>query len=203
MDSLRACDTVILIAGGTGLAALISIAQCLNRAGPSRGMSCCRAVELHWAVKESACLEWFEAQLNEIANVNVYITNESPKQKLLDGGEVMANEKTNDAVNEDEAIQIEKPTINSDEVESKSQGEEQTKESFASLQVSYNRPNIRSILQDAVAQYHGRLGVMVCGPNSMVLEVRNSVARLQKCILFSEPNVVCSELELYQESFDD
>jgi len=191
MDSLRACDTVLLIGGGTGLAALISIAQSLNRCGPARGMSCCTALEVHWAIRDSGCLEWFREQLVEIQNVKIYVTNETQA----------------DQVHQDQAIAIEendKDQVGIKEIGVEIKEKDVEKSSTPSLRslTQYSRPNLPEVIQKAAARYSGRLGVMVCGPYSMVTEVRNSVAKLQKSILFSEGNVKCNELELYQESFD-
>ena len=184
MDSLRACDTVLLIGGGTGMAALISIAQSLQRSGSAPGMSCCTALEVHWAVRDSVCLEWFREQLNEIGNVKVYVTNETQPEQVDQG-----------------KMEIKKQEIGQLEI----QEEEKKNLSTPSLpsQTLYNRPNLADIIKEAAARYPGRIGVMVCGPTSMVTEVRNSVAKLQKSILFSEENIKCNELELYQESFED
>ncbi|KAA1133909.1 hypothetical protein PGTUg99_031524 [Puccinia graminis f. sp. tritici] len=184
MDSLRACDTVLLVAGGTGMAALISIAQSLQRCGSAKGMSCCTALEVHWAVRDSVCLEWFREQLNEIDNVKVYVTNEAQPED--------ANQ-----------AKMETKEQEKDQLEIREQEKKNTSTPSLQSQTRYCRPNLPEIIQEAAARYPGRIGVMVCGPSSLVTEVRNSVAKLQKSILFSDENVKCNELELYQESFED
>ncbi|POW02618.1 hypothetical protein PSTT_11665, partial [Puccinia striiformis] len=194
MDSLRACDTVLLVAGGTGMAALISIAQSLQRSGPARGMSCCTALEIHWAIRDSVCLEWFRKQLSEIESVKIYVTNETqPLQSDQNTAEIKEQEK--------EQVEIEEQEQGNVGIE-----EQEKKTSLTPTlrsRTHYNRPNLPEVIGAAAGRYAGRIGVMVCGPTSMVTEVRSTVAQLQKSILLSKKNVKCNELELYQESFDD
>ncbi|PLW37983.1 hypothetical protein PCANC_21316 [Puccinia coronata f. sp. avenae] len=213
MDSLRACDTVLLVAGGTGLAALISIAQSLQRCGPMRGMSCCSSLEIHWAIRDSACIEWFREQLIELENVKIYITNENQPDRSNPGKEKdhagienneVELEKQNEGLEQQDSA-LEKQDTALEKQDSALEKQDKKHGSIPSLQAQtqYSRPDLHQVIKQAASQYAGRIGVMVCGPNSMVSDVRKSVARLQASILLSEKHIKCKELELYQESFDE
>jgi hypothetical protein len=239
MDSLRACDTVLLVAGGTGLAALISIAQSLQRCGPMRGMSCCSSLEIHWAIRDSSCIEWFREQLIELENVKIYITNENQPDRSNPGKEKdhagienneVELEKQNEGLEPQDSA-LEKQDTALEKHDSALEKQDKNHGSIPSLQAQtqYSRPDLHQVIKQASSQYAGRIGVMggsisfgfllawhridlpfflnginqVCGPNSMVSDVRKSVARLQASILLSEKHIKCKELELYQESFDE
>ncbi|POW05868.1 hypothetical protein PSTT_09383, partial [Puccinia striiformis] len=162
MDSLRACEMVLLIAGGTGMSALVPIAQAF--ADP--GMSCCRSYRIHWAMREPTAAVWFKDQLLEIGDIDMHVTGQTESKSAVEN----ANKEIG------------------------------TKE--FNPRYKYGRPNLQQIVRKAAEAYSGRIGVMVCGPMSMLLDVRNGVAQVEAGILRSEPAIRCSEMEIYEESFD-
>ncbi|KAI9620175.1 hypothetical protein KEM48_008252 [Puccinia striiformis f. sp. tritici PST-130] len=178
MDSLRACDTVLLP----------------TTIRTRKRDVVCTALEIHWAIRDSVCLEWFRKQLSEIESVKIYVTNETqPLQSDQNTAEIKEQEK--------EQVEIEEQEQGNVGIE-----EQEKKTSLTPTlrsRTHYNRPNLPEVIGAAAGRYAGRIGVMVCGPTSMVTEVRSTVAQLQKSILLSKKNVKCNELELYQESFDD
>ncbi|KAH9449898.1 hypothetical protein MJO29_014006 [Puccinia striiformis f. sp. tritici] len=166
MDSLRACEMVLLIAGGTGMSALIPIAQALSRSSADPGMSCCRSYRIHWAMREPTAAVWFKDQLLEIGDIDMHVTGHTESKSVVE------NANKENGTNE------------------------------FNPRYKYGRPDLQQIVRKAAEGYSGRIGVMVCGPMSMLLDVRNGVAQVEAGILRSEPAIRCSEMEIYEESFD-
>ncbi|MBW0513365.1 hypothetical protein O181_053080 [Austropuccinia psidii MF-1] len=81
MDSVQACDTVLLLAGGSGMASIIPIAQALSRLLKTQKMSCCKTCLIHWSIRDSRAIEWFKDQLNEIDEITIYITGTDKSKK--------------------------------------------------------------------------------------------------------------------------
>ncbi|KAI8455382.1 ferric reductase like transmembrane component-domain-containing protein, partial [Phakopsora pachyrhizi] len=174
INKLRACDSAVLLAGGSGMAAIIPVAQALKRASGEIGMSCCQNIRVIWAIKDLSCLVWFKDQLDEVKGlVSIYST-----------GVV------------DSKLKLKKSLKNESDISKQSFTPE---ECFGTLELG--RPNIHLTIDHAVRKLSGRLGVLVCGPDSMVLGARNSVAALQKQILTSDESIQCNEIEFFEESY--
>ncbi|KAI8455383.1 ferric reductase NAD binding domain-containing protein, partial [Phakopsora pachyrhizi] len=172
IDKLRACDSVVLLAGGSGMSAIIPVAQALKRASGKIGMSCCQNIRVIWAIKDLSCLVWFKGQLDEVKGlVSIYNTGSSDMNSKL------YNENS----------KVESATSPS------------SVESFGN--VESGRPSVKSLVAQAAQKFNGRLGVLVCGPSSMVLDVRNAVATLQRQILALNEIIQSKEIELYEESY--
>lgn len=167
MDSLRACDAVVLIAGGSGMSVIAPIAQAFSRSSNEIGMNRCHICRVHWAIRESAATEWFKDTLNEVGSIDIYVTGD--RESKLVGKDI--NE-------------------NGDNIQEQNH------------QFHLGRPELNHLVRYAANQYSGRIGVMVCGPTSMLLDARNSVAAMQAKILLSDREIQCSEIELYEESYD-
>lgn len=177
MDSLRACDMVLLIAGGTGMTALVPIAQALSRSSGVPGLSRCGAYEVHWAMRESTATTWFSDQLTEIGDgIQMYLTGQNGDNTKL-------------AV---DGVGGTKEQLDSDK-----------DRSGLNAQFQPGRPNVTQLVRRAAEQYSGRIGVMVCGPPSMIQDVRDTVWQIEADMLRgAEGLVCCSEIELYEESFE-
>ncbi|KAG0143311.1 hypothetical protein CROQUDRAFT_673009 [Cronartium quercuum f. sp. fusiforme G11] len=146
VELVRACDALVMIAGGSGMTALMPLV--LNAQGRQK-------VEMHWAVKDAAVASaWFDRSWMDSLDVQIYQTDTtSSTEKALTEGFIAAPaiavmDKEGNIVNEEANI-----------------------------------PETSDM----------------CGPRQMLLEVRNTVASAQKRLLIG--NTLCTELELYEESF--
>lgn len=171
MDSLRACDVILLIAGGTGMSALVPIAQAFSRSSADLGMTCCHTCQVHWAMRDLDAAQWFREQLLEIDAVEMYVTGDrdpyNDKGEMLEDGEGVRAFHASSSPN-----------------------------------VHFGRPNLSRIIYNAAEQHKGRIGVMVCGPVQMLFDVRNAVAMVESRLFVADASLHCSEIELYEESFD-
>ncbi|EGG03330.1 uncharacterized protein MELLADRAFT_78600 [Melampsora larici-populina 98AG31] len=186
-DEVRACDVVIMIAGGSGMSGLVPLALSLQ--GRSK-------LEMHWAVRNRVAPDsWFDKGWMEGADVNIYVTGKEEKENSYPGDSVNVCEN---------AQSSETPVKSTNEqdigvtISAPASGTEKDRKSSVAV-IHHGRPDVRLIVTSCVNKCHGRVGVVVCGPRSMSLEVRNAVANAQKLIL--KGKTLCKELELYEESF--
>lgn len=188
VDGVRACDVLVMVAGGSGMSGLVPLA--LDVQGRSK-------VEIHWAVRHRTAPEcWFENGWMDGADINIYVT----------GHEGMVDAYSGSSSNPHENAQsLEAPVRPTNEEDisvtmpARSSGTEKGDTKLSSTMIHHGRPDVRSIVTSCVNKYHGRVGVVVCGPRNMSMEVRNAVASAQKLILKGKTS--CKELELYEESF--
>ncbi|EFP91174.2 uncharacterized protein PGTG_16919 [Puccinia graminis f. sp. tritici CRL 75-36-700-3] len=174
MDSLRACDMVLLLAGGTGMTTIVPIAQAFTRSTADPGITCCQTCQVHWVMRESEAAEWFKDQLAEIGAIEMYVTGQSEFKVV---GPVSPTKENSEGVVEERTPSLD-PGF------------------------KHGRPNLHQIVHKAAEQYFGRIGVMVCGPTSMLLDARNAVAEVEAGILKTDQAIRCSEIEFYEESFN-
>ncbi|KAH9814963.1 hypothetical protein DFH28DRAFT_894092 [Melampsora americana] len=189
LDSIKSCDNLLMISGGTGLSALISLILELHQFD-SRIQ-----IEVHWSIRNQEVIEtWFnEKDWIEKVKLNVYLTSSNPKEMIIKT-EIQST--------------LRREPLRVDELEDgiyPVQPSERSNQDFTLNEKSKRytlkreRPNVDLIIENATNQYHGRLGVVVCGPKLMNLSVRNAVARSQLKIIKDQS--LCKELELYEEMY--
>ncbi|KAG9052245.1 hypothetical protein FS842_010248 [Serendipita sp. 407] len=183
MNSLRAFDSVLLLAGGTGISFILPLLSDLARSMKDKD-SLCKVVELVWAVKDIGLVKSFESQLLEAKqvassaggaiNVQIYTTGTSPgdEELNLDG---RSSEKN---VEEEEGDSISRE--------------------FTST-AHTGRPNIPSIVISKSKMWTGHAAVAVCGPLSLMTDASNAVSRVQLDILSGR--ATCKEMHLRSETF--
>lgn len=73
-DAVRACDTLVMIAGGSGMSGLVPLV--LDVQGRMK-------VEIHWAIRDKAAAEnWFDKGWSETAQVHIYVTGVGQSKKV-------------------------------------------------------------------------------------------------------------------------
>jgi hypothetical protein len=141
MDSLRACDMVLLLAGGTGMTTIVPIAQAFSRSTADPGITCCQTRQVHWVMRESGAAEWFKDQLAEIGTIEMYVTGQS---------ELKVAPVSPTKENPDSAVEESTPSFNPG--------------------FKHGRPNLNQIVHKAAEQYFGRIGVMSQSSLSVIRE---------------------------------
>ncbi|KAK9370473.1 ferric reductase NAD binding domain-containing protein [Lipomyces kononenkoae] len=142
-------DTIILIAGGIGITAVMSYALDLKRRNSQKH------VTLYWMLREHSSLRYVQSQLQEIAeggliDINIHITGETEED----------NEKIQ-SVSESTSI---------------SDCSERNQGSRLAVRMKYNqRPEIRAIIAATIQKAEGSVAVMSCGPGSLADECRKAV----------------------------
>ncbi|KAM0749466.1 hypothetical protein T439DRAFT_357804 [Meredithblackwellia eburnea MCA 4105] len=173
LERLKACDAVVLIAGGTGITAVAPVAASLVRhssatattVGAEEEGSCGvpPKIVVVWAVRRSSSLSWFEAELRTLRagypgeiTVTMHVTSpsETEKKNVL---ECDSSSASNDNL-------VEKGITNA----------------FA---IEQGRPAVGDIILTEAASTSGRLAVLVCGPESLCDDVRSAVVLQQQLIL--------------------
>lgn len=200
IDSLKSCDNLILISGGTGISALIPLILDINHHHHHHHSI---QIEVHWATRDKEVIEtWFTDQdWIEKVKLNVYLTKTfdsiSPlkeKEKVIQSqSESQLQEPSRVDQLEEGILPVVQPVLSNQDLTLCSD------EKSTRYCVKRERPDLEAIIEHTTNQYHGRVGVVVCGPKLMNLTVRNAVARSQLKII--KHQTLCNELELYEEMY--
>ncbi|KAK9352967.1 ferric reductase NAD binding domain-containing protein, partial [Lipomyces doorenjongii] len=156
-------ETVLLIAGGIGVTAVMSYALDLKRRARSG-----QHVLFYWTVREAESLNWVKEQLEEVAqdgfvDIKIFITAEWSTWST--------NSSTSDMSNEESLRNIASGSC--DSVESS----RRVCSVPEKLSVNYGqRPDMRKVIEETIMQAHGSVAVVSCGPGSLVDTCRSAVA---------------------------
>ncbi|KAK9385124.1 ferric reductase NAD binding domain-containing protein [Lipomyces mesembrius] len=155
-------ETVLLIAGGIGVTAVMSYALDLKRRARSG-----QHILFYWTIRESESLNWVKEQLEEVAqdgfvDIRIFIT-----------AEWSTNSSTSDMSNEKNSGDI--ASGSRDSVESS------RRVSICPVPkivpVNYGqRPDMSKVIEETIKQAHGSVAVVSCGPGSLVDKCRSAVA---------------------------
>ena len=161
-----AFDSVLLIAGSTGVTFILSLLHGLcSAAKEADGKMPLKRVHVVWAVKELVCLDWalkdMETALQELkglgpeAVVSFYVSNDDTAEPSPLGALTTT------------------PTY----TELASTGKETfSPGNAANHTIQLGRPPIESILDGTLQQSNASLGVTICGPLAMSVRVRKAVS---------------------------
>ena len=190
--SLGEFERAIIISGGAGAGFVLSVLEDVLRRGAMRGPMDVRVV---FSTSKREHAVWFHEQVAALlteykstgVRINVHVTggdaegSVSSIQKGMRSSEEAGTTKNGD-------IQYEKE----EEEASSSEGDELIKPT------TMGRPDTRAVVAQAVESFNGGVGIAVCGPESMLFDVRNAVAGAQaKVGLGGGP----TEVYLYSEHF--
>ncbi|WVF68300.1 hypothetical protein IAT40_003065 [Kwoniella sp. CBS 6097] len=166
---MRAFDSVVVIAGGTGITWALSVLQDLAYYGKGQ------EVKMFWAVRHTDSLSWFEHEFEAIQKRNpsikiqMFVTRESPDP---------AANTNDDKMTEHPSVAQSSLTLDTPATELS-----MTLDKIHKLAVTYGRPYLPAIIQEEVGLTHGSLGVACCGPPSMLFDCSNAVTKAQVGIL--------------------
>ncbi|KZT06675.1 iron reductase [Laetiporus sulphureus 93-53] len=159
-------DTVVLVAGGSGVAFTLSTFLGLVE-NVRTGKSACRKVVWIWAIREATHIDWVSDALKqalELApphlNVNILIH--------VTAGEPLP--VSNQRAYDDDSIH--------DDSEGKLNEKNSTSISlldYSSVRLCSGRPDLQTMLRDVVAISTGRLSVTVCGSQAVARACRNAL----------------------------
>lgn len=145
VDSIRACDVLVMIAGGSGISAIIPLVLDMR----SR-----IKMEVHWAVKDAVAINgWFDAAWMDGVNVQLYATDPEDLTLKQKGNDANVLPYTLRATSDEEDIITSTPTPPSGE---------QTEHSDqpADRLIHVGRPNVGEIVASCVKKHRGRVGVV-------------------------------------------
>ncbi|EIW62961.1 uncharacterized protein TRAVEDRAFT_113854 [Trametes versicolor FP-101664 SS1] len=189
--NLHGDDTVVLVAGGSGISLVLSMFLGLV-SDVQNGKSRCRRVVFVWSIRDPKQLDWIsEAMGNalEVApekldiSVRIFMTGRArmPDQTPLmsdsdDDGNMSSDEMTTPTM---EMMEMRRPLM-----------------SFAAVQLTHGRPELGKLLKDEVSATVGRISVTVCGSQAIAKACRDALRLPFIEPLYGGPSVV-----LHVESF--
>ncbi|PCH37152.1 iron reductase [Wolfiporia cocos MD-104 SS10] len=183
-------DTVVLVAGGSGVSYTLStFLSVVNNV--RAGKSVCRKVVWIWAIRDASHIDWVSRALTQAlelapgylsVNIWIYITSGEPLPV------------TNQQAYDDDSVHN-GPGSNS--------GEKSTAVvsllDYSAIQLNSGRPDLHALLRDEVAQNSRTMSVTVCGSQAIARACRSALrfpVSSPKNILKGGPNV-----KLHVESF--
>lgn len=175
---LSTYDHVLLVAGGVGATFMIPVwRQVLElhaRKSPRQGST--GRVRLIWAVRSMADAKWAfpffkggQEHANEQsadAGVELYITSTGASDSLEASRSLAMNDANRDIASTEQHCLLERGHGHTDKLQG--------------VVARTGRPNLRIIVDESFADTAGRAAVLVCGPQSMVHELRKATRRWVK-----------------------
>ncbi|OJT02648.1 Ferric reductase transmembrane component 3 [Trametes pubescens] len=184
--SLSGDDTVVLVAGGSGISLVLSMFLGLV-SDVQNGKSRCRRVVFIWSIRDPKQLDWISETMGkalELApeqldvSVRIFMTGRGrvpDRTPIMDGDDASASAYEMMPP----AMEIRRPLL-----------------SFAAVQVDQGRPELSKLLKDEVLNTVGRISVTVCGGQTIAKSCRDALQIPFSQSLYGGPSVV-----LHVESF--
>ncbi|GAA5849470.1 hypothetical protein JCM9279_000912 [Rhodotorula babjevae] len=218
---VHGADSVLLLAGGTGMSFVLPVLAALVGIDASSDLHVVRDVRVVWAVPHEVCLEWFAAELEgalrAFERARSAVREKGASGESLDevGGAKSASSSREALVG---------PTLRSVCVElyvtraetssaGQAKGVASSSSSAAALDklehasiLRGSRPDVGRIVDETIKHTSGRLAVVACGPASLLTAARQTVARAQLGIvtgkLGGKEGTGACEVSLWEESFE-
>ncbi|OSC98884.1 iron reductase [Trametes coccinea BRFM310] len=180
-------DTVVLVAGGSGVS--FTLSTFLGTLSRIKSGKCrCRKIVFIWAIREAEHMEWISKVLVKALSlapadidisVRIFITARS--------GQSLANATS---------LDDDKESAHSSEGTAPSKSRPPSLLNFPVVQVAHGRPDLPSLLREEVEANTGRLSVTVCGSSGIAQSCREALRIPMAIVLKGGPSVV-----LHVESF--
>ena len=179
--SLGEFERAVIISGGAGASFVLPALEDVLRKRAGRGSV---DVRITYCARKGEHAAWFQEEVMALlkeykasgVSVEVYVTENSYKEDARSAEEV----ETAKGMAEEE----------------KRVGSDMESEEFRPSMIS-GRPDTRAIVARAVEAFSGGVGIAVCGPESMLFDVRNAAATAQQKVGPGGP----AEVYLYSEQF--
>jgi predicted ferric reductase len=180
-------DTLVLIAGGSGITACLPWIKCLVQAKESR----VTRVALRWAVKERSHLAWAEEALKEVRMLQQHTKERVEVDVKFSVTRSMDSELENVVIAADVG---EKRKANREILSVSSSSSNIDLDSPAHC--VYRRPDMREIVSEET-QRGGKVFVICCGPETMRVDLSNAVANAQANVFAGSVQEVALHLEAF------
>ncbi|KAJ8516400.1 hypothetical protein ONZ45_g6280 [Pleurotus djamor] len=165
---LRGFDTVVLIAGGSGVAFTLPMLLDLIRRSKSGLPNECHKVTFVWAIREFAHIQW-------IADVLEPALKDLPSDLIVEIQIFVTG-----AVDDTTAPSLDDDSTHSD---SESQGQEKFKPQgnrllqSSMVRVENKRPDLEALIQNEILRSNGSMSVNVCGTHALAGVVRSALGK--------------------------
>ncbi|KAI9057704.1 iron reductase [Trametes sanguinea] len=180
-------DTVVLVAGGSGVTFTLSTFLGVL-SDVQNGRSRCQRLLFIWAIRDASHIDWISKTLGkalELApsgieiSIRIFVT--SGNGKALYQTQTAGEDDSVGSISEGTAVGQSRPPSLLD---------------FSAVQVTQGRPDLSSILREEVAVNSGCLSVTVCGSQAIASACRSALRIPMSAVLKGGPSVV-----LHVESF--
>jgi len=169
----RLFDTVVLVAGGTGITACLPWLEFLASSG--RENCTVQRVVLVWVIRDRDHYSWVEKALDNVEEQDVSVSIE--KRIFITGEGNTAETGREIEMKEFPASSSSYPHANS------------------STEFAQGRPNLSTLTAEIVGE--GKTLVIGCGPDSMRTELANACANLQSRVLRGKTQEIAMHLEAF------
>lgn len=200
--SLCEYDKNIIVAGGSGAGfALPLIEDVLQRRLSHR---CNTMLNIIVSTRELETQDWFVAEVRSLfSRYRAFASEKMPTVTihLTSGAARLApvvSEETGIPLDPEKDV-IHRSKEMSDSGSSDGDCHQAHEEDMPSFELRRGRCELRAVVKSEVGKSTGSLGVAVCGPASMLYDVRNAVADVQMDILRGQSS--CDEVYLHTEHF--
>ncbi|BGP45718.1 hypothetical protein JCM10450v2_001548 [Rhodotorula kratochvilovae] len=191
-DVLHGADEALLLAGGTGISFVLPLLDALIRGAE---LHVVRKVRVVWAVPSEECLGWFAEEIERALRA---FEEGRARVEKVDSRDSLAKPLSSSS-----ALVVSGPTLRSVSVEvyvtrAGAAGASEEKKADSPLPTpalatsslanagvvihSGGRPDVPSLVREAIQNAEGRLAVVSCGPPGLLTAARNTVARAQVAI---------------------
>jgi NAD(P)H-flavin reductase len=185
-------DSVLLIAGGIGITAVIGYVKALamNR------KSWTKHVMLVWVVRDFVYLDWFREQLGQLVDldaehvsisIQLYATGGGEaKRELIEVGYGQSFSSSSSSTASGRLVEGKKgpavavtptspATDNTNDNNNNEKPTLSTQPSLTSLPISHTRPDMSAVISEFVHSAPASVAVLACGPAGMVDDIRAAV----------------------------
>jgi hypothetical protein len=190
-DELRAFDSVLLCVGGSGIAWALGVLQALvghghgqNQAKDQGKEPRQRQVSLIWAIRDIGSQRWAAAELAALkskVDIRVYVTGEDVAESTT-GGKA-SDEKQEHVTSLAELT----PTASGSGSASGSPSEVGKVSAGSTLPTLPGRPDMSALIAqyvvDAPSRGASTVAIAACGPDTLITDCANAVARAQVDVL--------------------
>jgi len=193
-------DSLILVAGGTGISACLPLALDLVARATSGSPIKTKRCVLVWIIKDEKAMEWISEELKLLTSATAganYEQNGEKNGKQVDI--VIRVHITNEDVGEETgaAFWIHDPETADSKLYEADQAQTGSQLSGADAEIARGgRPNMLAVLSEFIHPKE-RTVVIGCGPDSFRTDLANAVATSQTRVLKGE----CEEIEMHLEVF--
>lgn len=183
---LRMYDRVLLVGGGSGGAFILAVLRHLAELGES---SPCKSISVVYATRSPESLGWFKQTFEEVLStasehleidIKIHVTSASAPTPAAIAPE--ASPKSHSSSSSDDDL-----------------GAEKGKRTVPSIAVLAGRPDLSEVVALEIKSGVGTIGVGVCGPAGLTVDMRNYVAKGQLEILKGSSSL--RECFLHTEEF--
>ncbi|RDB30109.1 Ferric/cupric reductase transmembrane component 1 [Hypsizygus marmoreus] len=159
---LKGFETVVLIAGGSGVAfTLPLLLDSIHRA--KRGSSACRKIVFLWAIRDASHMGWISDALlpalqhapsTTIVDVRVFVTSVKEDASSWDDDSVEGNvEKRTERAGKSDTNALDHPAV----------------------RIQQGRPDLKHLLEAEINDSHGAISVNVCGTHALADATRSAL----------------------------